>query len=319
MKNQIYLKLQNIEFLNYYDKDNSRIIKVTNKNDSKINLRMDYFYPSIFMPYYKYECFLDKNHWVKPSLKFLEPCSFIMLYIDNVLIGKINLLSNKKLKKIKDKIICVGLNKTGTTSLTQEISNLGFISLGEDSGINNGTFSQFTFTNQSIGTSVDLIEKTNIDFFQDIPFSCPTISEKIINFYPHCKYILTTRNNAEEWVQSVKKFFSTFFTNGNFNPQGSLDVNVINTIHDRGEVKELTFLLNMFETWNLNLYEENIDDKLKQVYINHNLSVKNTLNSNNCDWIEINVSKKGELKKLTNWLNIENDKKDFIWLNKSKI
>ena len=318
MNTQIYLKFENIEFLNYYNNDNSRVIKVTNKSNSTKSLRMDYFYSSVFMPYYKYHCSLNPNHWVEPSLDILDSCSFIMLYIDDVLIGKINLLSNKNLKKIKDKIVCVGLNKTGTTSLTQEIENLGFTALGGSNGLNNGELSNYCFTNQSVGTSIDLIEKTNIDFFQDIPFSCPTISEKIISIFPQCKYILTTRNNAEEWVQSVKRFFKPFFIGNNFNFQGSLDINVINTIYDRGEVREPTFLLNMFETWGLDLYSGNIDDKLKQVYINHNLSVKNTLNSNNCDWIEINVSKKGELKKLTNWLNIENKKPNFTWLNKSK-
>lgn len=318
MNTQIYLEFENIEFLNYYNNDNSRVIKVTNRSNSIKSLRMDYFYSSVFMPYYKYHCSLNPNQWVQPSLDILDSCSFIMLYIDDVLIGKINLLSNKNLKKIKDKIICVGLNKTGTTSLTQEILDLGFIALGGSNGLNNGEFSNYCFTNQSIGTSIDLIEKTNIDFFQDIPFSCPIISEKIINIFPQCKYILTTRNSAEEWVQSVKRFFKPFFVGNNFNSQGSLDINVINTIYDRGEVRELTFLLNMFETWGLDSYSGNIDDKLKQVYINHNLSVKNTLNSNNCDWIEINVSRKGELKKLTNWLNIENKKQDFTWLNKSK-
>jgi hypothetical protein len=34
-------------------------------------------------------------------------------------------------------------------------------------------------------------------------------------------------------------------------------------------------------------------------------SVKKTLQLFGCDWIEINVSKKGEFKKLTDWLGIE--------------
>jgi hypothetical protein len=40
------------------------------------------------------------------------------------------------------------------------------------------------------------------------------------------------------------------------------------------------------------------------------------MESNGVEWIEIEVSKEGELKKLTDWLGIENDKNDFNCLNK---
>jgi len=315
--NNLSYNLNNIEIVNYYDNDENRFLKLINKSDKNKNIEIFYYYSSVFFPYYKLEKKLGVGEWFIPDTYYLNSCGFIIVYIDNVLIGKITLLKNKKLKKISEKIICVGLNKTGTTSLTRSLDSVGLSTWGDKEVTKSINFSKHSFTNNSIGISIDLIEKVNVDFYQDIPFSCPGISEKIINIFPQSKYILTKRESVDKWISSVKRFWRPFFKNDKFNPNaisfGS------HFIHDRGEVPELSYLLNLFETWNLDLYDGNIDDKLAQVYINHNQSVKNTLITNNCDWIEIDVSKKGEFRKLTEWLKIDNKQnEDFVWVNKTE-
>jgi len=314
MNNVVY-NLSGVRIINYYDENHNRLLKLINNSDKNKKVKLFYYYPSVFFPYYKFEKELKVNEWIVPDLFYLNSCGFIIVYVDDVLIGKITLLKNKKLKKVSEKIICVGLNKTGTSSLTRSLKNIGLTTWADGDPTHMLNFSNYNFSNNSIGAVIDLIEKTDVDFYQDIPFSCPGISERLINIFPQSKYILTKRKNVDVWVSSVKKFWYPFFENNKFNINA---LTMGHTIYDRGNVPELSYLLNLFETWDLDSYEGTLDDKLHQVYINHNQSVKNTLISNNCDWIEIDVSKKGEFKKLTNWLKINNTEEDFVWINKTK-
>lgn len=314
--NNIKYNLNGIEIINYYDDNQNRFLKLINKSEKNKNVKMFYYYPSVFFPYYKFEKVFNLNEWIVPDLFYLDSCSFVIVYVDDVLVGKITLLKNKKLKKVSEKIICVGLNKTGTSSLARSLKNIGLTTWADGGPTYRLNFSNYSFSNNSIGAVIDLIEKVNVDFYQDIPFSCPGISERLINIFPQSKYILTKRENVDKWVSSVKRFWEPYFINNKFNPNAILFGS--HYIHDRGNVPELSYLLNLFETWDLDSYEGTLDDKLAQVYLNHNNSVKKTLIANNCDWIEIDISKKGEFKRLTDWLKINNTEEDFVWVNKTK-
>ena len=315
--NNLEYDLKGVKLINYYDGGNNRVVKVHNQTDQPKKVSLHLYYPSIFYPYGNWESEIKPTEWFILSSGLIDPCSFLISYVDGEVTGKIHLLHQKNLKPIKDKVICVGLNKTGTSSLGVNLKKLGF-NVWADSNysnpINNVEFSNYTFSNKSIGTSIDLIEKTNVDFFQDIPFSCPGISERLIKNFPQARYVLTKRIDSETWVKSVKKFWHYYFKEDKFTP------NSFSTIQHHigvGTLPEISYLLNMFETWDIDSYEGTLDEKLTQVYNNHNISVKQTLIAHNCDWIEIDVSKKGELKKLTNWLGIENNTPDFVWVNKS--
>jgi len=308
----------NIEGLiidNFYNQKGDIELKITNTNQEVKNLKIHYYYSSTFFPYYELNFDIKPNTWFKPETDILKNCAFIFLEIDGKDKQKIDLISNKNLKKIKDKIICVGLNKTGTSSLTENLRKLGLnVWAGGDDNKKTISFSNYTFQNKSIGNTIDLIEKTDVDFFQDIPFSCPGISEKIINIFPQARYILTVRENSDKWVKSVKNFWPNNFKDNEFKINAiSLSEKTLNL----GKYTYPSYLLNMFETWDIDKYDGNIDEKLTEVYKNHINSVRNTLISNNCDWIEIDVSRKGELKKLTEWLNIYNEGEDFLWINKT--
>ena len=311
----IQYKIKDLVINNFYNKEQDREIKITNLSQEIKNIKIHYYYSSTFFPYYELNFDIKPNTWFKPDTDVLKNCAFIFLEIDGKDKQKIDLISNKNLKKIKDKIICVGLNKTGTSSLTENLHKLG---LNVWAGYNDPKklleFSNYTFQNKSIGNTIDLVEKTDVDFFQDIPFSCPGISEKIINILPQARYILTVRESSNKWVKSVKNFWKNYFVNEEF--KYNMIIGYHNDLYGN-EFNNPTYLFNMFETWDINQYEGDIDEKLTKVYENHINSVKNTLISNNCDWIEIDVSKKGELKKLTEWLNIENNEEDFLWINKT--
>lgn len=314
--NNIKYNCDGVVILNYYDDNDNRLIKISNNTNRSKNVKIFYYYSSVYFPYYVFEKKININEWVIPDLFYLNSCGFIIVHIDEKIVGKITLLSEKNTNKIKDKIICVGLNKTGTSSLARSLKNIGLTTWADGNPIHRLNFSNYSFSNKSIGTAIDLIEKTNVDLFQDIPFSCPMISDRIINIFPQSKYILTVRKDVSTWVKSVKNFWYEYFIGEEFKANAITWAEHYNL--DKGHVPELSYLLNLFETWELDKYDGTIDEKLAQVYINHNNSVRSVLKSNNCDWIEIDVSKKGELKRLTDWLKIDNEEEDFVWINKTK-
>jgi hypothetical protein len=312
--NEVNYKIGDLTIKNSYDGENNRILRIQNDGNKNVKFSFFSYYPSIKIPFMEVKKELGAKTWFQPDFKYIKGAGFIEIFIDDIFSGKINLLSDVNLKKISEKIICVGMNKTGTTSLSHEMLNLGYNIWGTERGPYSHDFLNFFFTNNSIGNIIDIIEKTDVDFFQDIPFSCPGISNRIINFFPEAKYILTKRTDSDLWVESVKNFWKPFFVEDRI----KLNALSVNSYSLNGVYKEHSYLTNFFETWGLDQYSGNLNEKLKQVYENHNNSVKKTLISNNCDWIEIDVSQKGELKKLTDWLNIENDDEDFVWINRSK-
>jgi hypothetical protein len=314
--NHLTYKIDDIQIENYYDTENNRCIKVSNNSNNLRKIKILYYYSSVFFPYYILEKTFKPSEWLIADLFYVKNCSYIIVYVDDKPRGRIVLLSEKKLKKISEKIICVGLNKTGTTSLARSLKNLGLVTWADHNPIYNLNFSNYSFTNSSIGTAIDLIEKVDVDFYQDTPFSCPGVSEKIINTFPQSKYILTKRDDTQQWVKSVKNFWKLYFEGEKFTPNAIKIAQ--HFVEGIGELPELSYIFTLFESWKMETYSGSIDEVLAQVYENHNLSVKNTLIANNCDWIEINVSKENEFKKLTNWLNIDNQTLNFEWINKTK-
>lgn len=313
--NKINFNLNGVIFENFYSENDERVVKLTNFTGNDLEVKIHFYYSSVFFPFAEYKNTIGNGVWITPLSHQVKAASFILLYLNGENPIHINLIKNKKLKNISNKIICVGLNKTGTTSLGKTLELLKLNCWAGSEPINNLSFSLVTYSNNSIGTAIDLIEKTDVDFFQDIPFSCPGTTEKIIKQFPQSKYILTTRNSSEQWVNSVKKYWKQFFPNGKFDYMGAFDNR--HFMYDRGLTDLPTYLLNMFETWELEKYHGTLDEQLLQVYENHNESVKKTLQLFGCDWIEINVAKKGEFKKLTDWLGFENKMEDFLWENKT--
>ena len=294
----------------YYDEEDKRVIKIENKGKER-EIKIHFYYPSVFFPYSEFSFTLKTNHWVMPKYSYYNNTGFTVITIGDekhflTLLNKINC------KDVVNKIVCVGLNKTGTTSLEENMRRLGYVTFRRE----NQRFTRLQFSNRAIGTSIDFIEKMDFDFYQDVPFSLPNISNEIIKKLPECKYILTKRKDVSTWVNSVKRFYKEYLKNNSIIDYPTTESTEILSCFDM-DLLNYNYLYSTFETWDIDKYEGTLDEKLTQVYENHNKSIVDTLNKYNCDWIEIDVSKKGELKKLTEWLGVENKEEDFVWINKT--
>lgn len=105
----------------------------------------------------------------------------------------------------KQKIFCVGRNKTGTTSLTKAFEDLGFV-VG-----NQRTAERMLhhYKNRDFKPIIKYCKSAQV--FQDFPFSYPETYKHLDKAYPNSKFILTIRDSADQWYNSVTKFHAKMF------------------------------------------------------------------------------------------------------------
>jgi tetratricopeptide (TPR) repeat protein len=106
------------------------------------------------------------------------------------------------------KIFCIGANKTGTTSLKNAFSSLG-LTVG-DQGI--AELLVFDWAQQDYRRIIKYCRSA--EAFQDAPFSCDDTFQAMDEAFPGSKFILTVRNNADEWYESLVRFHSKIVGKG---------------------------------------------------------------------------------------------------------
>ncbi len=112
------------------------------------------------------------------------------------------ILSNpdKKPPYLNKKIFCIGRNKTGTTSIEQILKEFGYkVGIQSDAEllIHDWAVRDFRRIIKYCETA---------DAFQDVPFSLDYTYQVLDYAFPGAKFILTVRNNADEWYESLIRF-----------------------------------------------------------------------------------------------------------------
>ena len=104
--------------------------------------------------------------------------------------------------KGKQKVFCIGLNKTGTTSIESVLKDFGYkVGIQSDAELLMGDWARRDFRR--------IVEYCKTaEAFQDVPFSLDFTYQILDYAFPGSKFILTVRNNAEEWFQSLIRFYS---------------------------------------------------------------------------------------------------------------
>lgn len=222
------------------------------------------------------------------------------------------ILPNTVQKYRSKKIICTGLNRTGTTSLASSLKNMGLKQFPENIG---HQFLSHQVIHGSYGNIINSIENIDYDFYEDIPFSFPKVYQHIFKMFPKEKYILTVRNSSEEWAESCIRFYGEALETEkitNFDNSSPY-------MHEYSSIKKI-HVYNwghpMFRMWGLK-NTNNLKKDLKNIYEKHCEDFINFMEINNGDYIIINVSKEGELKKLSKWIGLEVEEENFEHLNKS--
>ncbi len=99
---------------------------------------------------------------------------------------------------MKSKVFCIGFHKTGTSSMTVALRELGYRVTGPN-GVHDPDIAENLWS---------IIERavTEYDAFQDNPW--PIVYKELDARYPGSKFILTERD-ADGWIRSQVKHFGT--------------------------------------------------------------------------------------------------------------
>ena len=255
---------------------------------------------------------LKPGNWFIPNIRY-DAFSSIKIYIDDVYNFHLSLDNNKNYNKFKSKIIGIGLNKTGTTSFRDSMGMNGFKVFNEYYG---HQYLLQDVHNKNIYSTLSFLESPLFDLYEDLPFSLLNFYKEIYEHRPQDYYVLTVRNNVEEWVESAYKFYSHDIND--INLKKDYKIHRITNIGNKQTVLTKNYLTLQMINWGIN-GSGNIKNQFRDTYNRHLDDVTNFFSKKfNSNFITINVSKENELKRLSNFIGFETTENNFVWSNKSK-
>ena len=204
--------------------------------------------------------------------------------------------------KNKDKIFCVGRNKTGTTTLERVLTDFGY-SMGNQP---KGELLLPFYAKGNFNPIVKFCKTA--DAFQDAPFSWPNTWLVLHEHFPRAKFILTIRNE-ETWYNSVTSFHAKLFTNGKVTPNMS---DLQNAVY---RYKGFLWDVNraVWKTPEDDIYNK---EMLISNYKRHNEDILHYF-KDKPNFIAIDVSQKEDYLRLCYFLNKEPLSENFPHLNKT--
>jgi len=209
-------------------------------------------------------------------------------------------------KKNKNKIFCIGFNKTGTTTLEKTLQEFG-MKMGNQF---DGEMLIFDWFKRDFKRIIKLCKTA--EGFQDFPFSVPFTFIFLDNYFKNAKFILTIRNNSEEWYNSIVKFHSKIWSDGT-SPPSKEDLMIANYRYKGYPYESFKLLYNTSDD---DLYNKK---ELIKAYETHNYIVQEYFRSRPDKLLIINVSKKEDYLKLCKFLNQKPVRENFPWENKTSI
>ena len=148
------------------------------------------------------------------------------------------------------------------------------------------------------------------DAFQDIPFSLPYTFQALDAHYNNAKFILTVRDSAEQWYNSLTMFHSKLWADGKRIPTSE-------------DLKKASYRAQGYAfSANRYIYDTPESDPYNKAlmidfYNNYNQSVQSYFKSHPEKLITINVSNSGDYAKLCTFLNQPIKASNFPWKNKT--
>jgi len=203
----------------------------------------------------------------------------------------------------KQKVFCVGRNKTGTTSIAKALRELGYI-------VGNQRLAELLIFDWARRDFRRLfLYCRTAQAFQDLPFSKEFTYQALDQKFPGSKFILTIRDTPEQWYESLTRFHATMFGQGH-----------VPTIED---LKNAEYIYKgfLYEARLLRTDNESDDPynkgKLIDRYLSHNNTVIEYFRHRPSDLLVLNVAEPGAYDRLCDFLGKPRTGKDFPHENKT--
>ena len=211
----------------------------------------------------------------------------------------------KRIKSIgKQKFFCIGRNKTGTTSLKVAFEALGY-PVGNQRKAE--VLTGMHYFQGNFQPIVDYCKSAQV--FQDVPFSYPETYKKLDEAYPRSKFILTVRDDAEQWYCSLIRFHAKKFGTG-----GRLPTAEDMKAAEYGWPGLLHNITRLHGTTDDAPYNKEL---MMANYDRYNREVIEYFQDRPNDLLVINVAMEGAYQKFIEFLGVESLYEDFPWENKT--
>ena len=202
------------------------------------------------------------------------------------------------------KVFCIGLNKTGTTSLEKALEEMGH-RFGDQTA---GELLLNKWAKRNFQPIIDFCHSA--DAFQDVPFSLPYTYQALDQAFPNAKFILTVRDSAEAWYESMTRFHSKLWADGERIPTPD---DLKNAFYlEAGYIWRGHRLI--YNTPDTDPYHKSI---MLAHYDRHLASVRDYFRHRSDKLIEVNIARDGEYLRLCRFLGKEPLGDSFPWLNKT--
>jgi len=188
------------------------------------------------------------------------------------------------------KVFCVGRNKTGTTSIEAALRSFG-LKLGLQA---RGEMLKGDWAKRDFARILDLCRTA--DAFQDVPFSSPYTFQAVDAGFPGSKFILTIRDSAEQWFESLLRFHTKIVGKGRLPTADDLRAF---EYRYKGYLWD-SFVMSYGDDEGL-LYNR---DAYIASYLDHNRSVTDYFRHRPGDLLVLNVGDPGAMQKLCQFLGV---------------
>ncbi len=204
----------------------------------------------------------------------------------------------------KHKVFCIGVGKTGTTSMEKVLMDFGY-KMGDQI---KAEMLLDEYARRNFSAIINFCK--NADAFQDAPFCFKYTFIALDQYFLNSKFILTIRDSDEQWYNSLLQFHTrTVTSEGKIPTWEDLKNSEYRYKGYRAEVRKKVFGLDESE----DPYDER---KLKAFYNSHNDSVLDYFKYKD-NLLVVNVAEADAYQKLCVFLNKKPLYDVFPWRNKT--
>lgn len=217
---------------------------------------------------------------------------------------KVTNLQNRRKVAGKVKYFCIGRNKTGTTSLKVAFECLGY-------PVGNQRIAEIITSKHYFDGNFRPIVNycKTAQVFQDVPFSYPETYKHLDKAYPGSKFVLTVRDDAEQWYRSITRFHAKMF-----GKDGSVP-----TVEDLRAARYVRpgFMYNIVRVHGTTDEDPYEKEAMINHYVRYNQDVMEYFKDRPDFLLVINVAEKGAYQKFVDFLGVDSSYDDFPWKNKT--
>jgi hypothetical protein len=206
--------------------------------------------------------------------------------------------------KKREKVFCIGQNKTGTTSVKEVLKRLGY-RIGDQA---KAELLIHDWAQRDFKKIVKLCHSA--DAFQDIPFSNEFTYEILDYAFPGSKFILTVRNSKDEWFESLKRFHTKLIGKGRLPTADDLKAYSYRYKGWMWENMQLKYGIDETSLYDYEIYTEQ--------YEKYNQRVAEYFKYRPDDLLVVNLSEEDAIEKLYTFLGFAYDGSEMPHLNQSK-